>query len=283
VTPCADRNNSTHLITLVYKIDEGSRAYVERINIRGNARTRDYVIRREFDIAEGDAFNKVLLDRAERRLKNLAYFKTVKIEKEPGSAPDRVVLNIDVEEQLTGDFSISGGYSTVDGAIAEVSVSERNLMGTGRAVKASVTYGEYAKGIDLSMVEPYFLGSRARAGVELFGSQRVPNSYQSYGTETYGATFSVGMPLTENVGTQWRYSIYNQSLSLSPDAVATASLPVRQAAANGPAWVSSVGNTVAYDGRDSRKNPHSGVYAEMRQDVAGVGGDEKFIRTTGDV
>src|SRR5262249_31311063 len=133
VHPRAERDNPARLIKLVYVIDEGSRAYVERINIRGNARTRDYVIRREFDIAEGDAFNKVLLDRAERRLKNLGYFKSVKITKEPGSAPDRVVVNIDVEEQLTGDFSVSGGYSTVDGLIAEVSVSERNLLGTGRA------------------------------------------------------------------------------------------------------------------------------------------------------
>jgi outer membrane protein insertion porin family len=144
-------------------------------------------------------------------------------------------------------------------------------------------YGEYAKGVDLSLVEPYFLGSRASAGVELFGKQIVPNSYQSYGTETYGMTLSLGMPVTEQVGTQWRYSIYNQSLSLSPDAMATASLPVRQAAANGPAWVSSIGNTVAYDGRDARKNPHGGMYVEMKQDLAGVGGDEKFIRTSGDV
>jgi len=283
VHPHADRNYQARLINLVYAIDEGPRAYIERINIRGNLRTREYVIRREFDIAEGDPFNKVLIDRAERRLKNLNYFKSVKIDKEPGSAPDRVVVNVNVEELQTGDFTVSGGYSTVEGWLAEVSVSERNLMGTGQAVKASVMYGEYAKGIDLSLVEPYFLGSRTSAGVELFGKQMVPNSYQSYGTETYGTTLSLGMPLTEQVGTQWRYSIYNQSLSLSPDAMATASLPVRQAAANGPAWVSSIGNTVAYDGRDARKNPHSGMYVEMKQDLAGVGGDEKFIRTSGDV
>jgi outer membrane protein insertion porin family len=283
VHPHADRNYQARLINLVYAIDEGPRAYIERINIRGNLRTREYVIRREFDIAEGDPFNKVLIDRAERRLKNLNYFKSVKIDKEPGSAPDRVVVNVNVEELQTGDFTVSGGYSTVEGWLAEVSVSERNLMGTGQAVKASVMYGEYAKGVDLSLVEPYFLGSRTSAGVELFGKQMVPNSYQSYGTETYGATLSLGMPLTEQVGTQWRYSIYNQSLSLSPDAMATASLPVRQAAANGPAWVSSIGNTVAYDGRDARKNPHSGMYVEMKQDLAGVGGDEKFIRTSGDV
>jgi outer membrane protein insertion porin family len=298
VHPHPDRNSQSRVINLVYAIDEGPRAYIERINIRGNLRTREYVIRREFDLAEGDAFNKMLIDRAERRLKNLNYFKSVKIGQEPGSAPDRVVLNVDVEEQQTGDFSVSGGYSTAEGWLAEVSVSERNLMGTGKAVKASVMYGEYAKGVDLSLVEPYFLGSRVSAGAEIFGKQILPSSYQSYGTDTYGASFTMGMPVTEAVGTQWRYSIYNQQLTLSPalmgcyppanpppgcSPIGEASLPIRQAAANGAAWVSSVGNTVAYDGRDARKNPHSGLYAEVRQDVAGVGGDEHFIRTTGDV
>jgi outer membrane protein insertion porin family len=297
VHPRTERHNDAHVIDLVYALEEGPRAYVERINIRGNTRTRDYVIRREFDIAEGDAFNKMLLDRAERRLKNLNYFKSVKITKDVGSAPDRVVINVDVDEQPTGDFSISGGYSTVEGPIAEVSVSERNLMGRGQIVKASVTYGEYVKAVDVGFVEPYFLGSRVSAGVDVFGKQTLANSYQSYGTETYGASFTVGMPLSEEVGVQWRYSLYNQGLSLAPAltdcspanpppgcyANGEASLPVKQAALNGPAWVSSVGNTTAYDTRDSKKSPKSGIYAELKQDLAGVGGDEKFIRTTGDV
>ena len=115
VHPHPDRNYQTRVINLVYAIDEGPRAYIERINFRGNSRTHDDVIRREFDLAEGDAFNKVLIDRAERRLKNLGYFKSVKIGQEPGSAPDRVVLNVDVEEQKTGDFTVSGGYSTAEG------------------------------------------------------------------------------------------------------------------------------------------------------------------------
>jgi outer membrane protein insertion porin family len=297
VHPRGDRNPEARLINLVYLVEEGPRAYIERINIHGNTRTRDYVIRREFDIAEGDAFNKVLIDRAERRLKGLGYFKNVKITNEPGSAPDRVVVNVEVEDQPTGDFSVSGGYSTVEGPLAEVSVSERNLMGTGRAVKASVTYGEYVKAIDVGFVEPYFLGSRVSAGVDVFGKETIANSYQSYGTETYGATFSAGMPLTEEVGVQWRYSLYNQDLTLAPalmgcplsnpppgcTPIGEASLPVRQAALNGPAWVSSVGNTVAYDSRDNKKSAKSGLYAEIKQDLAGVGGDEKFLRTTGDV
>src|SRR5438067_7866720 len=117
-----DRYFDAHTVSIVFGIDEGPRTYIERINIRGNTRTRDYVIRREFDIAEGDAYNRVLVDRAERRLKNLNYFKTVKITNEPGSASYRVILNVEVEEQSTGEFSIAGGYSTADGFLAEVSV-----------------------------------------------------------------------------------------------------------------------------------------------------------------
>src|SRR5262249_12523927 len=149
VRPRGDRNYETRRIDLYYVIEEGPRAYIERINVRGNSRTRDYVIRREFDLAEGDAYNRALIDRAERRLKNLNYFKSVKITNEPGPAPDRVVLNVDVEEQSTGEFSIAGGYSTADGLLAEVSVAERNLMGRGYYAKAAVQYGQRTKGFEL--------------------------------------------------------------------------------------------------------------------------------------
>jgi len=206
VRPRGERIYETHLINLVFVIDEGPRAYIERINVRGNTRTRDYVIRREFDIAEGDAFNKVLIDRAERRLKGLGYFKSVKITNEPGSAPDRVVVNVDLEEQSTGEFSVSGGYSTSDGFLAEVSVGERNLLGSGLYVKSSVRLGEFSKGIELAVTEPYVMGSRVSAGINLFAKQSVSNSYQSFGSETYGGTLTLGTPLTEQVGTQLRYS-----------------------------------------------------------------------------
>ena len=168
VRPRGDRNFETKTINLAFVVEEGARAYIERINIRGNTRTRDYVIRREFDIGEGDAYNRALIDRAERRLKNLNYFKTVKITNEPGSAPDRVVVNVDVEEQPTGEFSVSGGYSTADGFIGEVSIAERNLLGRGQYAKAAVTYGQRVRGFDLSFVEPYLLGYRMAGGIDLF-------------------------------------------------------------------------------------------------------------------
>ena len=168
VRPRGDRNFEAHTVSIVFAIDEGPRTYIERINVRGNTRTRDYVIRREFDISEGDAYNRALVDRAERRLKNLDFFKTVKITTEPGSSSDRVILNVDLEEKSTGDFSVSGGYSTVDGPLAEVSVSERNLLGRGLYAKASVTYGEYARGVSLSFVEPYLLDYRVALGLDVY-------------------------------------------------------------------------------------------------------------------
>src|SRR5262249_49933858 len=158
--PRGDRNYETRQISVLFVVEEGARAYIERINVRGNTRTRDYVIRREFDISEGDAYNKVLVDRAERRLKNLGYFTTVKITSEPGSSADRVILNVEVEEQSTGEFSVSGGYSTADGFIAEVSVGERNLLGKGVSARAAVTYGQRSRGIEINYGEPYFLDYR---------------------------------------------------------------------------------------------------------------------------
>ena len=130
--PRGDRDPPTHTVNLGFVVDEGPRVYIERINMRGNTRTRDYVIRREFDIGEGDPYNKVLIDRAERRLNSLGFFKKVKITNEPGSSPDRVIIDVDVEDQPTGSFSISGGYSTTDGFIAEVAVTETNFLGRGQ-------------------------------------------------------------------------------------------------------------------------------------------------------
>ncbi len=216
VRPRGDRNFETKTIGIAFVVEEGVRAYIERINIRGNTRTRDYVIRREFDIGEGDAYNRALVDRAERRLKNLDYFKSVKITNEPGSAPDRVVINVTVEEKSTGEFSIAGGYSTSEGFIAEVSVAERNLMGRGQFAKATVTYGQYTRGVDLSYVEPYLLGYRMAGGIDLFWKQGLANSFLSYDTKTVGMNLRLGFALTEELAFQPRYSIYRQEITL-PD------------------------------------------------------------------
>ena len=214
VRPRGDRNATTHTIGIAFVIDEGTRAYIERINIRGNTRTRDYVIRREMDINEGDPYNRALLDRAERRIKNLNFFKTVKITSEPGSAPDRVVVNVDVVEQSTGDFSVMGGFSTAEGWMVSASVSERNLLGTGRFAKLSGTYGEYVRSAELDYVEPYFLNQRISAGIDLFARETLANSYFSYGTESIGGSLKFGIPLREDFAVQLRYSMYTQSIQL---------------------------------------------------------------------
>ncbi|MGB9368373.1 MAG: outer membrane protein assembly factor BamA [Xanthobacteraceae bacterium] len=214
VRPRGDRNFETRQINITFAIEEGARAYIERINIRGNTRTRDYVIRREFDIAEGDAYNRVLIDRAERRLKNLNYFKSVKVTNEPGSSSDRVVINVDVEEQSTGEFSIAGGYSTADGFVAEVSVGERNLLGRGQTARAAVTYGQRTRGIEVSFGEPYFLDYRLAFGIDLFAKQVDASSSYIYRQETIGGGFRFGIPLREDLAIQTRYSAYRQAIEL---------------------------------------------------------------------
>jgi outer membrane protein insertion porin family len=306
VHPRGERNTEKRLINLTFVIEEGVRAYIERINIRGNTRTRDYVIRREFDIAEGDAYNQALINRAERRLKNLNFFKTVKITTEPGSAPDRVIVNVNVEEMPTGEFSIGGGYSTSDGFLAEVSVTDRNLFGRGQLGRVAVQYGEFARGVQLSYVEPYLFGYRMAGGVDLFWKQTRANDFLSYDTNTLGATFKLGLALSEELSIQPRYSIYRQEIKLPnflndcrDPAVAgpppilpnnhcyfdggEASLPIRIELSQGATLTSLVGYTLAYNTLDNNKNPTNGLYAELSQDFAGVGGDVNFIRTTADV
>ena len=321
VRPRGDRNFEAKTINLVFVVEEGARAYIERINIRGNTRTRDFVIRREFDLSEGDAYNRALVDRAERRLKNLNYFKTVKITNEPGSAPDRVVVNVDVEEQPTGEFSISGGYSTADGLIAEVSIADRNLMGRGNHAKASVTYGQRVRGVDLSFVEPYLFGYRMAGGIDLFARQNLASNYVSYDSQSVGTNLRLGFALTEEIAFAPRYSFYQQKITLpdqynncqfssrtpgnggpgvNPTDEASgldtfvnvpygcyndgeASLAVRKELAAGPVNTSLVGYTVSYNTLDNNRVPTSGLYTELKQDFAGVGGDVNFIRTAFEV
>lgn len=282
--PRIARNETARTIDVTFVIDQGARAYVERIEIHGNSRTRDYVIRREFDIAEGDPYNKTLIGRAERRLRNLNYFKSVKISNRPGSSPDRIVVDVEAIDQPTGDFFISGGYSTVDGALVELKLGERNLYGTGASLQSTFTLGQYARGFNLAASEPYFLGTRVAAGIELFGRQMDATSYQSYGSNTYGARLLFGTPLTEDLSVQWRYSIYNQNIAISPNASGLApSLAVQEAAAAGPAWVSAAGSTATYSTLDNTRSPTSGFRSQLSQDIAGLGGDVRFLRTTEDL
>jgi outer membrane protein insertion porin family len=282
IVPRNERHPDRRLVDVIYVVTQGKRLYVERIDIHGNTRTHDEVIRREFDFGEGDAYNRALVDRGERHLKALGYFKTVKITPQPGSAPDRVVLDVAVEEKQTGNFFVSGGYSTSDGWLASISIGDNNFLGTGNIAKASVSYGQYARGFDVSVTDPWFLGERLALGGELFGKQTFANSNQSFNSGLYGAKVSVGTPLTDNLGVSWTYAIYNQGLSLDP-ALGTSSLPIQQAAAAGAYWVSSIGNSVTYSTLDNAKNPTSGIRAQTTNEIAGFGGAAKFAKSSEDV
>ena len=270
------------LIDLIYTIEQGKRLYVERIDIHGNTSTRDDVVRREFDFGEGDPYNLALVDRGERHLKALGYFKSVKITEQPGSAPDRVVLDVALQEKQTGNFFISGGYSTTAGMLAQVSISDTNLFGTGDTAKASVTYGQYARGFDLAFSDPWFMGQRVGVGVDAFANQTFANSNQAFNTLMYGAKFSVVTPLNDNLGVSWNYSIYNQGLSLDPS-LGTASLPIQQAAQAGSYWVSSIGNGVTYSTLDNPKDPTTGIRVQTNNEFAGLGGAADFVKNTEDV
>ncbi|WP_342778648.1 outer membrane protein assembly factor BamA [Phreatobacter stygius] len=345
VRPRGERDPSTLTVNLVYVVEEGPRVYVERINIRGNTRTQDRVVRREFDMAEGDAYNRVLVDRAERRLKNLGFFKNVKITTEPGSAADRVIVNVDVEDQPTGQFSISGGYSTSDGFIAEASVEERNFLGRGQFVRLGGTFGQRTQGLNFSFTEPYLLDYRLSGGFDLFWRHTSVSNYQSYASTSYGGTLRLGVPITENFAIQARYTAMSQRITLRQDLTncytgyngnlrqytlangtvqnfqqGDPSIPAG-AVDNGPLYnvggvpsltnpggaalfgclddgeasaalraidgrsrfISMLGYSLIYSNLDRAINPSQGVFAELRQDVAGIGGDAKFVRTTGEL
>nr|WP_148210699.1 outer membrane protein assembly factor BamA [Beijerinckia indica] len=311
VHPRGDRDPASRTVSIVFVLEEGPRVYIERIVIRGNTRTRDYVIRREFDLGEGDAYNRAIVERAERRLNNLGYFKKVKITNEPGSAPDRVIIVVDVEDQSTGSLSLSGGYGTASGLIAEVSVSESNFMGRGQYVRLAVSAGQYSRGVDFSFTEPYFLGNRIAAGFDLYAKKTEVSYYSYYSNFITGGTFRLGLPVTEELTFSPRYSIYNSDLTIPDDwnhpyddcnrpiwgltpgfgagapsysysclTNGEASLALKQAA--GQYLTSMFGYTLSYNSLDNNKNPTSGIFAELRQDVAGAGGYSEFVRTTGD-
>jgi outer membrane protein insertion porin family len=199
---------------------------------------------------------------------------------------------VDVEEQQTGDISFSGGYSTSVGIIGEVSVSERNFLGLGQYVKLSVALGQYLRSGAVSFVQPYILDSRMSLGLDLSFKEVLTNPYQSYGSESYGGAVKVSAPLMDGVTSEAHYSLVNQSVSLDPTLIACIppnatttcpSVAVKQAALDGPQWVSTIGSTLTYSTLDNPKSPHEGLRAELRQDVATIPGTVDFLRTTGDV
>jgi len=269
-------------VNVDFAVEPGRRVYVERIEVHGNKKTQDKVIRREIAFDEGGPYNPALVQVSERQLKRLGYFKTVKFSEKKGSAPDRVVVDVTVEEQDTGQFTVSGGYSDSAGAIATMSLGERNFRGSGETVKLSLDYGQYVKGFNFGFAEPYPLGAHMPVGVNLFARESEANSNQAYASLVYGGKIGVTTPLNDQLGLEWHYGLSNQSLTLDPS-LGIASAPVQQAAAAGPMWVSAAGSTVSYSTLDDPRHPTEGLRADVTNDVAGLGGDVKFLRNTDDV
>jgi len=313
VRPHGERDEINHTIALNFSVDNGPKVYIERIDIVGNTRTRDYVIRREFDIGEGDPYNHVLIERAERRLNSLGYFKKVHISNRPGSTPDRVIVVVEVEDQPTGSISISGGYSTTQGIVAELAYTETNFLGRGQYVRLSVTDGQYTQGWKASFTEPYFLGQRLAAGFDVYHQVNSNNQYALYQNWTTGVTLRLGVPVTDDLVFQPNYALYESKITIPNTSSAPyddcsgpdqpwypggtvvpvtptpfincltngeAPVEIKQAAAQGDIVTSLAGFSLLYNNLDSRKDPTTGFFATYKQDFAGLGGQSDFIRET---
>ncbi|MCA1297127.1 outer membrane protein assembly factor BamA [Stappia indica] len=279
VRPRATRDYENRTISLTYFIEEGPRVYVERINIRGNDRTREYVIRREFDLAEGDAFNRVLIDKAERRLKDLQFFKNVRITTARGSAPDRIIVNVDVEEQPTGEVGFGVGYSTSDGVIGDVTISERNFLGRGQFVRAKLGVGSSTQSYEFAFTEPYFLGRRVALSLDVYRRVYGETDFRDYELDTTGGSIGLGLPLRDDeLRLNLVYRIFDQEVSRKNVGTLSNALT----SSYGRNITSSIGYTLVYDTRDSRMDPRDGFYATFGQELAGLGGDSRYLSTTVD-
>ena len=287
VRPRGVRDYDNNTISVIYYVEEGARAYIERINIIGNDRTREYVIRREFDIAEGDAFNRALVDKAERRLRNLAYFDRVSITTQQGSAPDRVIINVRLVEKSTGELSFGVGYSTVDGVIGDISLTERNFLGRGQLVRISVGGGTNSQTYDFRFVEPFFMGRRIALDLNVYRQNQEENDFRSFDQERTGGSVGFTLPLREDELTLRVFYEIFQEKNEDPDGNATSvancpagsGLSLAVCDSLGTFLTSLVGYELVYNTLDNMRTPSDGYYLSFGQEFAGVGGDSYFIKT----
>ena len=216
IRPQLDVNPDTGRIDVTFAVDEGPRVYIERINIVGNTQTLDRVIRRELRISEGDAFNRILLDRSKNRVRALGYFKDVEIIETPGDGADKSIVDVKVTEQPTGELSFAAGFSSVDSYLFDLSASQRNLRGRGQSVVARVSTSSRQQVVDLRFTEPRFLDRNLSAGVDLYATKQDFEDYGSYTAETIGAGLRVGFPLTERMQLGLSYKLQSDDVQI-PD------------------------------------------------------------------
>ncbi len=274
VRPRISRDPKKHTVELVFDVVEAPRVYVERIDISGNTRTQDRVIRREFRLAEGDAFNAALVRRSRQALEDLNYFGKVTVNQAPGSAADRTVINANIEEKSTGELTIGGGYSTDVGPLANVGLREKNLLGTGLDAGVNSIIAQLESQVTVSVTDPYFLDRNLLVGGDVYYVQNNLQNISEYNERRYGATLRAGYAFSEHLRQSWTYSAVSRDVYSIAN---TASPYISQM--SGVTNISQLGQTITIDYRDSTLDPHSGWLVRAGTDVAGLGGSEDFVRT----
>lgn len=281
VRPRYTPNKETGLVDVVFQVREGPRVYVERIDVTGNTRTLDYVIRREMNLVEGDAYNRALVDRSRNNIRALGFFKDVTIEEVPGTAPDRTNLQVKVEEQPTGELSFSAGYSSVDQLVLDLGVTERNFRGRGQSVRARISAGSLRQQIDFGFTEPRFLGRDLGAGIDLYSYRYDLTEYSAYKTVTIGANLRLAFPLTLNSRLSTRYILRQEDVQID-NSYCDPTAPIVSLSLcgqRGKYLTSLVGYTYLYDRRNDPINPTRGFRFDVSQDLAGLGGDVNYLST----
>ena len=274
IQPRVKRNADNRTIDVTFEIKEGPRVYVERIDITGNVRTLDKVIRREFRLVEGDAFNTSRLQRSEQRIKNLGFFKKTDVTTNPGSSPDKTVIGVNVEEQSTGEFSVGAGFSTSEGVLGDISIRERNLLGRGQDLRIGTVIAQRQQQVDLSFTEPYFLERNLAAGFDLFEINQDNQLIGQFNQSTVGGSLRMGYQITEPLRQTLKYTLRQDTIN---NVQPTASRFIQEE--TGTRNTSAVGQVLLYDKRDNRLDPSAGYFGQLGVDVAGLGGDVRYVRT----
>jgi outer membrane protein insertion porin family len=274
VKPRIARDKAKKTVDLAFDIVESPRVYVERLDIVGNTRTEDKVIRREFRLAEGDAFNAATVRRSRQRLQDLGYFNSVTVRPSPGSAPDRAIVTAQVDEKATGELTLGGGYSTDSGALLNAGLRERNLVGTGIDAGLNGVLAQRRSQIDLSVTDPYFLDRNLVAGFDAFLVRNDNQSIAAYSERRTGGDLRLGYEFNEHLRQAFTYSLVDRNVY---NVQSGASIYILNQ--SGTSLLSQLGTTLALDYRDSRTDPHDGYLLRLGLDVAGLGGTAKYVRT----
>jgi outer membrane protein insertion porin family len=274
VQPRIVRDREAGRMDLTFEINEAPRVFVERIDIQGNSRTQDRVIRREFRLAEGDAFNAAQIRRSRERIRNLGYFSDVQVTNATGSAPDRTVVTANVTERATGEVSLGGGYSTDAGFLADFGLRERNLNGTGIDARFNGTLAQRRSQVDISVTQPSFLDRNLAVGADLFYIQRNLQNIARYSERRAGFALRAGWEYNERLRQSVSYTLVNREVY---DVGAGASIFVQEQ--QGRTLLSQVSQTLIYDTRDNFIEPRRGYFIRLGNDLAGLGGDVAYLRT----